>query len=1372
MVSDSEDGSSGMTTRQSSARASEAAALERRLRDLLVSDEGSEILRRVLREHESSVERSAGGSREEFERRRKTTLSAQKLLSGRWSGEALDGSDPLKLELLLKKLRRDLRDVRKNFADEDRAIVDEVAVATVGRNFRGVVHTTVEAALQHGEENPEKILDLVKESHGMSGIELARRLLNLKKGDGESLGDFIDRASGHLSFIESWPEDLKCGLLLNAVEEETARMVVNASPKDIAEVILLLNKQASLDKRKKKKEGNGPRKETKGPKKEAAQEQKYAGPKCFNCGQRGHRLADCKNDPVCYNCRESGHIASDCPEPPRKKEVRRVGSGGPYFEVMKKTEGGDALRLVLDCGADYGLARGEAGANLLKLRGVKVEVCQEEIVFGVPMVAERKATVTFQDGTKEKFLVIEGGPSELLLSAPYMEENINVWKIKDRKIIWTSGEEGELLPRRKRSEQCVDTSSFVKEALSVELDETERALDGGRDDLHEEEEMELPEEFKRKKDALLEEFSDVFLEKGLPSPSKLPPVSLKVKEGSEPIVQASRRMDERKRAFFRKWVEDMLDKGLLKPSKSSYKFQPILIDQGKPGEYRVAFDFRPLNESLVIERTTFPVIAELIDSFAGVEVISVADLKSGYFQLRVTEETSKLLAIETPLGLMEFTVLPLGPAPAVDMFQREVKLVLPQGVDLYIDDLLVKTMSGGLDQHLEQLREVFEACRKYGLTLHRKKLKLFMRRVKYLGWMVSRDGVVPSKERVEALEGMQIPETPKRIRTWVGMLNGFKRFVPKLSQLTGPFRAVLDKGKKKVEITDEMRVAFEQIKRELKRVILKVHPDPRKYFVIATDASNLGIACQIQQVDSERDDMEVGEVVLVDSKGLSDAELNYAAVEKEALAVLYFVEKYHYLFGNKFTVITDCAALRYVFLGTGTQNKRLERWRLRLGSFIFVVKHRAGVDNIIPDYFSRIMIRRFAVVASTDQVQLLHSRLGHRGPDVMKRYASEVLGIGLRQTDVDAVYGNCRECQEANVSSCSPDRRGIEAPVVPDMPWEAVAIDYLCLPRTDDVGQVLVVIDLLSRFVFVFPTRTQTSEETVGILRDLFAVHGFPLVLLSDGGPAFAAALYKESLSRWSVEAKFITPYNPKANGVVERVNGTLLQMMRKMVDDVTDWVQVLPQVVGAYNACPHSGLGGKSPYLLFHGRNPRLFDLCVGNMVFHLEDLWNEAQRRTEEQREARLPSDDEQVPSTFQVGDLVMLRQNKKKTKLHRDFKGPYEVIKVTAVGYVIRAARGKERKVLQRNVKRYTGQERQLADLSPEFEAEKIVSHAVRVHHTSKEREIHFRVRWVGYEPNEDTFEPIEHVTAQLVDDYVSRVSAKTRASVQRWMDKLLH
>ena len=239
---------------------------------------------------------------------------------------------------------------------------------------------------------------------------------------------------------------------------------------------------------------------------------------------------------------------------------------------------------------------------------------------------------------------------------------------------------------------------------------------------------------------------------------------------------------------------------------------PDSICPKKDGTSRPYGDYRRLNERTSHDAYPIPHIHDFTAGLAGCRVFSKVDLVKGYHQIPVRAEDVPKTAIATPFGLFEFLRMPFGLKNAAQAFQRLMDLATSQltGVFVYLDDMLVASPSEV--QHEQDLRQLFEALRQYGLVLNISKCTFGMRQLDLLGHIVSANGIQPLPDKVEAVRQFENLRTVRSLQRFLGMINFYRRFLPATASVVRPLTDALTGKPHQLTWTEEMVIAFQRAK--------------------------------------------------------------------------------------------------------------------------------------------------------------------------------------------------------------------------------------------------------------------------------------------------------------------------------------------------------------------------------------------------------------------------------------------------------------------------------------------------------------------------------------------------------------------------------
>jgi len=397
-----------------------------------------------------------------------------------------------------------------------------------------------------------------------------------------------------------------------------------------------------------------------------------------------------------------------------------------------------------------------------------------------------------------------------------------------------------------------------------------------------------------------------------------------------------------------KEMDKMLEKGIITPSDSPWA-SPVVLIKKNSGELRFCVDYRKVNEQTKKDAYPLPRIDETLEAVSGSEYFCVMDLASGFWQVEVSEEDKQKTAFCTRRGLFEFNVMSFGLCNAPSTFARLMSNVLKgmtmSEVLVYIDDLLVHGKS--FSATMASLREVFTRLRTSGLKLKASKCQFFKQSVKYLGHVITKEGISCDPAKVEAIRDWSIPKSVKEVRAVLGTASYYRKFIQNFASLASPLNALLHKGVK-FQWSNQCQQAFELIKFHLTTAPILAFPTDEGEYILDTDACDHGVGAVLSQLQNGQE-----KVIAYASRTLSSNQQVYCTTFKELLAVRIFVEHFRvYLYGRKFTVRTDHASLRWLKNFDKPEGMAM-RWITYLDTFDIEWQHRRGVSHGNADGLSR-----------------------------------------------------------------------------------------------------------------------------------------------------------------------------------------------------------------------------------------------------------------------------------------------------------------------------------------------------------------------------------------------------------------------------------
>ena len=372
-----------------------------------------------------------------------------------------------------------------------------------------------------------------------------------------------------------------------------------------------------------------------------------------------------------------------------------------------------------------------------------------------------------------------------------------------------------------------------------------------------------------------------------------------------------------------------------------------------------------------------PTLEELLPELSKARIFSSFDAKDGFYQVSLDEDSSKLTTFWTPLGRYRYLRMPFGISLAPDVFESKLQECLADlpGVKVIRDDILVvgygENDSEAQHNHDQNVIRLLERARQVNLKLNKSKVKLRQAEVKFMGHVISKDGLKPDPDKVTAIKNMPKPTSKSEVLTLLGFVNYLSKFLPKLSDVSAPLRELTTN---QAQFTwarqhDEAFVAIQQL--VIQHPVLKFY-DVEEEVTIQTDASNKGLGAVLTQN---------GQPVAFASRTLSLTEQRYATIEKECLAIVFACERFNQYLASRenISVETDHKPLKSIFKKSLLSAPcRLQRMLLRLQRYNLSVSYKPGSQMFLADHLSRAA--QHEVTMPEESFQVFSLELGSLNP--------------------------------------------------------------------------------------------------------------------------------------------------------------------------------------------------------------------------------------------------------------------------------------------------------------------------------------------------------------------------------------------------------
>ena len=435
-----------------------------------------------------------------------------------------------------------------------------------------------------------------------------------------------------------------------------------------------------------------------------------------------------------------------------------------------------------------------------------------------------------------------------------------------------------------------------------------------------------------------------------------PPISVEMKEGAKPYHGRLYLIPQIHKATLMKEINRLESIGVLKRQSSSQWSSPTFIIPKKDITVPTITDFRELNKRIVRRPYLIPKISTTLQELEGFTYAMALDLNMGYSTIRLNPRAVEMFTIIFPWGKYSYLRLPMGFAGSADIFQAEMMDLMEalEYVRAYIDNLLVITR-GTLEDHLDKLREVLRRLRKVGLKVNTAKSFFCTHEIEYLGYILTRGGIKPQPEKVQAILALNLPNNVKELWHFLGMLVQYYRDMwAKHSEMLAPLSNLVgecgemkatrkNKVKKKPWHWDSIhQIAFDNVKTTIAKEVVLAYPDFTKPFDIYTDASTKQLGAVITQDNRP---------IAFFSRKLSGAQSKYTVTKLELLAIVETLKEFNgMLWGQRINVYTDHKNLTRD--GLGLTSDRVARWRILLEEYALEIIYLKGIHNTVADAIS------------------------------------------------------------------------------------------------------------------------------------------------------------------------------------------------------------------------------------------------------------------------------------------------------------------------------------------------------------------------------------------------------------------------------------
>jgi hypothetical protein len=758
------------------------------------------------------------------------------------------------------------------------------------------------------------------------------------------------------------------------------------------------------------------------------------------------------------------------------------------------------------------------------------------------------------------------------------------------------------------------------------------------------------------------------------------------------------------------------------------------------------------------------------------DTYGVMDFTSGYHQAPLTLSARIFTAFITFAGIYQFTRLPFGPKRAPSYFQEMMASVVLQGLiyticEIYLDDCIVH--GKGNKEFLTRLEIVFKRFSEKNIKLKASKCKFGLKQVEYVGRQISKDGISMSTKKINTVLDFPQPVVLTQLRSFLGLTNYFRDFVPNHSNVVSPLHHMIDHAAKKQSklVWTEVGIkAYNDIKDLISKSPLLYFINDTAPIVLMTDASDYGVGGYLYQMVDDKEQL----VALV-SKSLTETQMKWSVIQKEAFAIAFCCKSLDALLRDrKFTIKTDHKNLTFM---KEDSNPMVQRWYTALQELDYELKYVPGDQNTIADAMSRLCPNNKVIdetnnlvlaalhsqpVISDDHITLIaqchNPMVGHGGVERTLRKLKDIKqSWQTMRADVKQYIRECPCCQK--MSQIKTPINVLKFTTSTYRPMEALNIDFI--GPFPDKGYVLVIIDTFSRWVELFATKDATAKAACSSLVEHFGRFGSPTFIRSDNGPHFVNDLIKLFLEATGIAHNCTLAYSSEENAIVERSNKEINRHIRAFIfhrGSIDNYQTILPFVQRILNSEINSKLNASPADILFGNavnldrgillpddEQPPAQSLSKAtSKMLQLQFLAIKSAKKSLEEADALHKAASPTDLTEFAHDSYVLVMQRSApETRLHTLWRGPLRVITNNGSQYtLLDLITGKEKLYHVTQLKAFHFNPLHTDPLNVarkdylEFFIESIEKFEGSL---DKLTTLRFKVKWLGYDETHNTWEP---------------------------------
>lgn len=772
-----------------------------------------------------------------------------------------------------------------------------------------------------------------------------------------------------------------------------------------------------------------------------------------------------------------------------------------------------------------------------------------------------------------------------------------------------------------------------------------------------------------------------------------------------------------------KQISKLLKRNLIEESYSPFAAPVTLaFKKDENRKSRLCIDFRDLNKLIIHQSQPFPLIEDLVLKTRNCKYFSKLDVNSAFWSIPLRIEDRRKTAFVTQEGHFQWTCLPFGLKTASAIFQRILSNIirkhnLSKFAVNYIDDILVFLQSFG--EHIEHLTQLLEAIMKEGFRLKLSKCTFALDSVQYLGHIIGQNEITPIKDNLIAIKNFPVPKTQKNVRQFLGKINFYNEYVPKISSILEPLHNLLRKNQEFIW-SEDCQKAFDYMKNFLSsQPVLSIF-DRNLPIHIYTDASLQGIGAVLKQPQLNKNS-GIKKPVAYFSRKLTESQKKKKAIYLKCIAIREAVKFWqHWLIGRHFIVFSDHKPLEKMNIKART-DEELGDLTYYLSQFDFELKYFPGKDNLEADCLSRNLVLepqedeedKLRIVnliqlqdiredqARNKNIKLQKERFIHKDNLYYKKskYKEKIIlseelckkliedthkefcHIGVNQMRnkimphykainiLENIKKTCKNCKICIMNKARRQNKiGLLSHLGPaKKPFEIISIDTIGgFGGSRSTKKYLhPLIDHFTRFAYILTSKTQNASDFIKLTEKVVESHDVQ-TLLTDQYPGNNSKEYKDYLEQNKIKMIFTGVNAPFSNGLNERLNQTLVNKIRCVPNEENNkyaWTTIAHKCVEKYNETEHT-VTKFSPKHLLYGEDTSTLpnELKMNKSINSLEN-----DRKIAFQNSLRYHDYNKKIYDrnrkeyNFEVGDLVYIENGNRlnRKKLDELRIGPYSII-----------------------------------------------------------------------------------------------------------------